>query len=479
MPRISKRGFIWIPRTFTPSYKIYIDNIDVTNDVISSEWTHAIIGLESPCKLTLMDPNGIYADTYVGGETIELKLDFSNGTTKKWEGKLEQPKKKFGQTYILDVVGSHHQSDLLDVTVTEEYTGIKSADTILKELIDEYLTGFTYNNVNNSTTYPTIKWNNKPFWDCVIDLCALAGFDAYIDTDKNTHFFEKESIENTTEAIVWGDSLLEIGHLGIDTIDIRNKIIVYGEDNTGLPIIYETPDSDAQSSIDTYGKKEKVIKDTSIKTYAQAKELGNIELFNHKNLENKGEMNSLLLPDINPGDMIWVTCPPQKVNGQFRIVKYTHYLPVLQTKVIVYKDKTIPLLFKERKKAELSLQKITNPYKMTNSFNLIFDDMSEIDEVLSSTVTVSEGNLKVSVGSTGTMISLIHVSSIDISSVQVKVVGDTLAGVTYLISTDNGDVYTAVNLETLTSIVAGKLLRLKILLTSSSTRIDSVAVLYK
>lgn len=487
MARRRRQAFVWVPREKNTKYTIYINSVDVTRDVINSEWTRSIIGLESPCKLTLIDSDGAYADTYVGGEVVELLLDFSDGTTSQWKGKLERPKKKFGAAYTLEVIGSHYQSDLLDVTVTEEYTKTKSADAILKDLIDNYLNTadtpeYTYDDVKpvpDSIPFPTIRWDNKPLWDCIVDLCNLVGFDCYLDSDKNFHFFERESIENTTDAIVWKDNLLEIVDLGTDTIDVKNRIIVYGEDDTGLPIVYQTPDSDATISQSTYKLKEEIIKDTSIKTYENAKEIGDAELSLQKDTSTKGEIRSIILPDINPGDVIWITNPIQKVHGQFRIVKYTQFLPIEQTKVIITKEKTIPQIFKDRKKAELQLQKITNPFKMTNSFNFPFDDLSNIDEILSQDVTVAESNLKISSGSVGTMISNLRTATENITQVHLKVIGDALAETTYWASSDNGDTYTQINLETLTYIPTGTQLRLKVILNNTNTRVDSIALLYK
>ncbi len=472
MPQRRKQAFVWVPRAKNTRYSIEISGVDVTRDTISSEWTRSIIGLESQCKLTLIDSDGTYADTYVGGEIIELKLDFADGTRSQWKGTLDRPKKKFGAAYFLEVIGSHFQSDLLDPTVTEEYLQTKTADDILKDLVDTYLVGslagHTYVNVEPSTTVPTIRWDEKPLWDCIVDLCELVGFDCYLDSDKDFHFFARESIENELDAIVWKDNLLEIVDLGTDQIDIKNRIKVNGEDDAGLPIIYETGT----------GNKVKVIKDTSIKTYEQAKELGDAELALNQTSTTKGEVRSIILPDLNPGDLIWITNPIQHVQGQFRLVKYTHFLPIEQTKVIIAKEKTIPQIFKDRKKSELQLQKITNKFKMKHSYNFPFDDLSNIDATLSENIEVSEGKLKISSGAIGTMISNLRNTTENVNFVHLKSIGDSIAGVTYWVSTDNGDKYKQITLETKIGVTVGTQLRIKIILTDTSSRLDSLAALY-
>lgn len=473
----TKEFKIWLPRTQNPYYSIEIDGVDVTTEVLDAEFTNGILGIECPCKVTLIDPNGTYAKLYGGGETIEFFLDFVDGTTSSWKGTLETPKKKFGETYLLELIGSNYQSDLLDITVTEEYIDTP-ADDVLKDIINKYLTGYTTTNVATSDDNLTIKWNNKPLYDCIIDICSNVGFDCYVDTDKDVHFFEQESISNTNESIVWNNNLREIISFGTDNIDIKNRIIVYGEDETGLPIVYQVDNAASQA---TYGVKEKVIKDSSIRTYEQAKGQGDGILAQEKEKSNKGEFRCLLLPYLNPGDMIWTTHPIQDIHGEYRIIQYTHKIHGQETNVIISKIKTIPGLFKDRKKAELATENITNPYKMTGSLNLTFDDDTEYDAVASSGVETSEGKLKMESGvGTGIMVSNRRTEANNITTVHLKIIGDYLAGATYKISTNDGGTYEDVNLEEeiiLNS--SGKNLRLKITITEENTRVDSVVVMYK
>lgn len=470
MPQIRKRAFIWIPRKKTTAYSIEISGVDVTRNCISSEWTRAIVGLESQCKLTLVDASGTYADTYTGGEVIELKLDFSDGSTSQWKGKLDRPKRKFGNAYTLEVIGSHYQSDLLNTMVTEEYTGNLSYDNVVKDLVDSYLTGYTYTNVLSFTGKFEGSFDNKPFHDCILDVCDQANADCYIDSNKDFHFFPRESLEITADAIVWGDNLLEVENLGTDELDVKNRIKIEGEDANGLPVVYETYSG--------AGDKELYIKDTSIKTYEQAKKRGDAELSLQQAKATKGEVTSLILPDLFPGGMIWITYPPQKVHGQYRLVKYTHYLPNEQTKVVVAKDSTIPQIFRDRKKTELKLAKSNNPYRMTGSYNLTFDDYANINTTTSETITLSNSKLSIT-SATGTMITLPRVTSSAVTQIHLKVVGEGLSSATFSLSTDGGDTYQTINLETLTSVTSGTSLVLKVYITSSTTLIDSIALLYK
>lgn len=477
MPDINREFKIWLPSSWTPAYYIYIDGEDVTSEVMSAEFTHGIVGTDCICKISLINAQGEYSNSITGGETIELKADMEEGTTSIWKGTLDAPKKKFGATYQLDVVGSHYQSSLLDITATEEYTEQLSSD-IISNLITSYMTGYAITGVEATTEPTTIKLSNKPLHDCVLDICDISECDAYIDSEKIVYFFAKESNVSEDVALIWNDTLLEISDFGTDQVDIKNRIIIYGEDNAGLPIIYQADDTTSQTS---NGIKEKVVKDSSVKTYEQAKAMGDGLLEQEKSAANKGEMTGLFAPSLKPGDMIWISHPVLGIEDTFRVVKFTHKFPELTTSIVISKDKTVPALFKERAKADLAKENLSNPYKMTGSFNLDFDVESDYDSGASSTISISESKLQIASGSElGIMVSKRREASSDITSVHLKVNGDVLSGATYYVSVNDGEDWEQLSAEELTTLSStGTNLRIKINMTNTSTRIDSVAVLYK
>lgn len=477
MPRRKIPTFIWIPKEKNTSYSITIDGEDVTADEISSEWTRALIGNESICKLTLIDTDGTYQAKYTGGEVIELKLDFGSGTLSQWKGTLDAPRIGAGDAYDLELVGSHFQEDLLDVTVTEVFNGENTADEILQILTDKYLIGFTYNNVLASTTKPTKTWENISFWDCVLELCEEAGFDAYVDSDKDIHFFERGSIDNNDEAVVWSDNLLAINNFGTNRVDIRNRIIVYGETGSGMPIVYQADDLDSQ---DQFGIKEMIIKDSNIKTREGAKNTADSELANRRALASYGDCNCIILPELRLGENTFFIHPPQNIHDRFKPVSYTHYLPNEATTVVFQQKKTIPLLFKQRKNAEVSQQNLLNPFRMTNSYPFEFDDESNIDLVSSSNILISESNLKVASGTTATMVSKTLNVDKDVSYVHIKVTGNVLTGARFYINAIDTSQWQLIPRDTETIVAApGKFLRLKIEIDSASTLVESCVVMFR
>lgn len=477
MPQRKQQGFIWVPKPKDTVYSIWIDGEDMTSEFISASFTSALIGFGADCTITLIDSDGALSEKYQGGEEIELKLDFNDGSTSQWKGTLERPKRRSVGAYLLEIKASPYQADLLDITVSEQYSGNATSSEILIAIITKYLPGFTYANVSASDTRPTIKWDNKPFWDCVVDLCNVSGYDCYVSPNKDFHFFLQASRNNDDEAIVWDDNLIAMDGLGPDIVDIRNRIIVYGDDGSGLPIYYQADDLASQQST---GKiKEKIIKDSSISTYQQAKELGDAELARLKSTVTSGNATCIILPDIRLGEMTYVIHPVLKVHNRYRVVKYTHYLPDETTTAVFSLEKNIPLLFKERKNAELATEKIINPYGMQHSYNFTFDGYTNVDEALSDHIMVSEGFLKVSEGTSGTMISKLRIAESDITKVYVLVVGDYISDSTYQVSTDDGKNWTDIILDSQITVPPGRKLRLKAIVGSANTWIDSILVGYK
>jgi hypothetical protein len=471
LPSREYQGWIFIPKDLVDDYTIYLDGVDVTADVISSEWTKGLFGYESKCELELID-DGNYSNSITGGETIELKF----GSTSRWKGQVDKPKKRFGQTYTLGVTGSHFQNNLLNIMVTESYDGTMTDDAILKDLVSIYLTGYTTTNVAVSTNSSTINWDEKPLFDCILDLCTNSDFDCYLDEAKDFHFFEKESIENTDDAIIWDDNWLSASDgFGTDENDIRNVVRVYGEDEAGLPVIYETSDSTSETAS---GTREKVIKDSNIKNYTHAKQVGDATLAQNKDKEEKGEMDSLLIDTIQPGQLLWISHPIQHIHGQYRVVKYTHKLPILQTTTVISNETKIPTIFKDRKAAEQRQEGLTNPYGMISSFNCSFLNLNGVDTTLSSNIGITDGSLYMTLAN-GVMITNNKTESSNRTYFQLKVNGDVLAGNTYEVSTDGGSTFTAINLETETLLTAGTSIRIKITLTDANTRISGICLLMR
>ena len=468
--------FVWFEETRITKWSILIKGINIRDDIISGKFTRGLIGEEMGCEIDLENSGEKYTGEFSAGNIIQFKMDFSDGSTVQWEGKLESLKNQFsGIGIILKIKGSHYTSALLDKTVIKEYTNSIISD-ILKNLIDTFLTGFTYNNVQTiNIVVDKIKWNNKPFLDCVIDLMKLGNADCFVDNSKDFNFFTKNSITNENEAVVRDQTLIDLNDFGTDSVDVRNKIRVHGEAG-GLPVLHTSSDTSSQTVYDT---KEKIITDTSLTDETQAEELSNAERDVLKEPPTRGNPTTFFMRQLVPGHLTYVVFPPLDITAPYRLAKYTFFVPNETMELSFNEEIGIPQLFKERIKKDIGQETITNPFNMDYSYNFTFDDLSKVDETESINITVSNGKLKVKSGSSGTMISLTKTTPVTVTSVHLLVVGEVLGNTKFYISADNGVNYQEVTVNTLTNLTnTGNQLKLKIELNSSTTEIDSAAILY-
>lgn len=475
MPRSTTMGFRGLhllPRVKKYFIAITVAGTDITRaGILKSEFTRSVCPEIGSFKIKLINTDGRWS-VFKEDDEVILKFDLVDGSTQRFKGLIQNIiNKQQASGPELEITGGHVSNELLDITVTESYTGDKSADDILKEIVDNYLTGYTYANVNVSSVSPTINWSNKPFWDCVHDLVKLTEYDAYVDDDKDFHFFVRKSIENNNEAIVWNDTLIKVEGLGTRGITQKNKILVYGEDKTGLPVI---------STVGT-GTKEKVVRDSNVKTVSQADETGDAEFSLESTPELEGKADSWALPSLSPGDKIWISYPPMKITDQYRVINYTHKYPMFQTKVVIQRKRDLPDIFKEREEKELALETITNPHKMSNSWNFVFDDLTELKS-FDSNIGVTDSKLVLSSGTEGIATSVQKGTSFDITEVHLRVVGENFGDTEFNLSTQGGadGTYQGLTPESLNSIsTPGNELVLQIKIKNALTKIDGLVVMYK
>lgn len=483
MPRNAsegRRGFIWLPREGSLTWSITVNDVDVTTNIMDAEFEWGVCPEVGQFKVKLINADGAYNNQFSHTQVVKLKMDFSDGSTEVFRGKIDKIEDKYGQTYTLDISGGHITKDLLDTTVTESYDGSSTITEILDDIIGTYLTDYQSDVDATSSVKPTINWDEKPFWDCVNDLRKIADADAYVEpaaTGPNKiKFFDKNSVENNNEAVIWNDTLIELRGLGIQTLTTKNKIRVYGDDGTGLPVLATVNNAASQTE---YGIKEQTIFDSKISKTDEAEEFGNAELNIAASPSSEGEADCFILPSLVPGDKIWVTNPPIGITGQYRAYKFKHKLPNEYTTVILGQERKVAQIFKRRVEKELALTNVTNPYKMTGSVNYTYDNEENIASK-DSNVSISNGKISLSSGSQGVITHTTVTLSSEITAVHLKAIGNNLVGTDFELSTDGGANYEPINLNALTELTnPGDTFVLKTTIQSSNTEIDSVAVLHK
>ena len=478
MARRRRRGFVVIPPNRKTKWTCTIKGTDISDFILSASFPHGIITEELICEINLDNSGEDFTNLFAARDTIEFKMDFTDGTTVQFKGEVEEIKSAIeGGFFNLKIKGAHFTAQLLDVLVTKEFIGAKLSD-IRTDLISTYLTGFTSTNVETNETTIDIKFVNKALLDCLIELDIQGDEDTYIDFDKDFHTFKRESKENLNIHFTPDDSLIQLRGLGTDSAEVRNKITVYGEVGD-LPVIHVSEDSASQT---TFRTKESVITDNTIIDEAQAKTVGDASQTQLKDPKSQGSVLSLFWTGINPGDKAYVISNPHKIHDLFRIVKFTFRVPEETLEVFFNQERSIPKLFKDRIRKEQGQERIVNPFNMTRSFNFTFDDESKIDSASSSNFTLEDGVLRKGSGETGIMISIKKDTDISANSMSLSIIGTELDGATYSFQADSQAEFQTIsaNSTSETSITtSGKEIKLKITITSANTRIDSAGLYWK
>lgn len=478
-PRRREQQFVWIrPKTRRPKWSVTIDGVNVSKYLLDGSCDRGLIAEELLFQCTLNNNGGTFTDRFTQGHEIVVYRDYVDGSTAFFKGFVEEVKSKVNnQGFNYEIKGAHYTAKALDVTITKSYTGSAVSD-IRADLMSN-LSGFTSNNVVSNSSTLSLSFNGKPLLDCLALVDLQAGEDCFVDNDKDLHSFTKESVNVENEAVFYRDALIELHGLGSDGVDVRNNVRVEGEAG-GLPVLYTSGDSGSQSS---FGVKTAEVKNSSIKDESDAQSLSDANVSQQKSPPVFGSADCYPLMDFSPGGMLWVVSPPHKVHSRFRVVKETFYFPKVASTVYFSQVRGVPKLFKDRILKEQGQEKLTNPFDMTHSYNFVFDDDSKIDVSSSSNYSLSEGNVLKGSGETGVVVSDVKSTPVTVNSVHLLVRGDNLSGTTFrvrasnAVSWDDADVVGVDSLVSLSS--SGKELSLRIEITGSTTRIDSVALLYK
>lgn len=471
--------FIWIPKSKTYRCKVTINDNDETSNVIESSFKmSATVGIGN-FKVKMLNPDGILSKVYKEGDIVKFFGDIEDGTKLQFVGRVDYAKNSISQDgEFLELEGRHISYILTEVLVNESFVDTEVSE-ILKALISKYTQGFTYNNVQATDKIISITWNYRPFWDCVKTLCSYVNYDCYVDNQKDFHFFPANSILNTDEAIVEGDNLIKNEDWGKDIYYERTRVMVMGEDDVGMPILYTAEVGTGEEAREIF------IKDTSANTYEQVKSIAEAKLVELTNIPPQAKVTALGLVDIAPGDNIWVSIPRQEIHGIYKILEYTHKFgrKGWQTECLIEKEiKGVEQILEERVRKEVEIQDAKNPNKMFYSFNFTFNDSKNIQTMVG--CKIENGKLKLQYGeTTGIMLSKTIEHKDNISKLELRYEAVNIGDSVIQVSVNGG-----LNWEVLPRGVlfepsfVGNKLRVKVTLNSTSLNpspeIDSLAVFY-
>lgn len=492
--------YVWIPPSYDPIFKIEVtdsegNNYDVTDLIIEGEYTDGITDTIGNFNFKIDNSTQSYNNIFNPYNIINIYLDYgTTATTKRFSGYLERVSK---QEHNLVLTGRNLSAKYVGKNIT--YSDINAARSLILSKIllryfdadgdpdlndpDAFYTGTEISQVNleSDTGTMTVNYFDKPFWEVVSEICQAGNYDAYINVNGDFNYFSSGSRLNTTEAVVHEYNLISTGDFAPDAQSVYNKIKVYGADIGGIPVIYTASDTTSQAS---YGVKELKIEDSSITTTEQAQARADYELSINKDPVTIGEVTSLGLPTIAPGQMIRISDPLNGLNPTYyKIQKFTHKFSndePFQTTLTLYKERTsIPNILKKRIKFESEVTANKNQYELDYShiFDFQEDSGSHTNTQISINSSTGAGELKTDGSASGTWISDTITLTSNIIGIEPRIEGNNLSGVQIAISTDAGVVFHPIVSGTST-IPSGKYIQMKIILNSASTIINGVGFLY-
>jgi len=180
-------------------------------------------------------------DIAVAPKTGEEVL-IEEGTIKLFSGRILSKEESFLPPNLLkySVECIDHSRDLDKKLVFESYKNQKAGD-IYKHIIDNYTTGFTYNNVSDGPIISEIAFDFVQVSEVLTKIAEICGYEWYVDYDQDIHFFAKNTYPAPFQL---DDNQANYKDLIINTniSQLRNRIYVKSsalEDTFGEIFIYD------------------------------------------------------------------------------------------------------------------------------------------------------------------------------------------------------------------------------------------------
>jgi WD40 repeat protein len=174
----------------------------------------------------------------IPGEAVLIE----EGSNKLFSGRILSKEESFLPPNLLKypVECIDHTRDLDKKLVSESYKNQKAGD-IYKHIIDNYTTGFTYNNVSDGPIISEIAFDFVQVSEVLTKIAEICGYEWYVDYDQDIHFFAKNTYPAPFQL---DDDQVNYKDLIINTniSQLRNRIYVKSsalEDTFGEIFIYD------------------------------------------------------------------------------------------------------------------------------------------------------------------------------------------------------------------------------------------------
>lgn len=477
-----RKSYAWIPPQDTAAWKITVESggveEDITNDITSFKMSDGVTEVVGDFEFNVLDPDERFKNKWTGNEVVRYYSDYAaDATTLRFKGIIEKPS---NQGNRLRVKGRSRSSILLSRLVTKEYNSSNASD-VVKDLVESYGESFNTDNIESVTTPITTTWFEKPFWECIQEVCDSADADCYVDADDSFHFFKVGSRKNTGEAVVHESNLFEVLDFYPDVTQVKNRIKVYGSEEEGTSILYTAEDIKSQTRNFV---REEFSRDDNITKQIHAKNIAEAKLRKKKDPPQVGVVECMLLASIQPGEKVRISAPGDNMTPRFYdVLSFEHiidYEGEIMTKLHINKEpRTTSVVLRDiTRRQNQSTTSPVNPQQLKFSTNELFnEDTGSYD---SSEMIIDNGKLRLAAAvPQSTWISDTVSADSNVTKAYLVTNGESLDGATFEVSNNGGTSYKSISKnQSVTFEESGKSLRLRITISNEDTRIDSYAIQY-
>lgn len=373
--------------TYRPYFAVKLVKNGVTRDV-----THDLLKLSVRKKkggvwqsTVLLNNSGRgYNFSLTGGELVKIYLDYVDGTTLFYQGKMGKP--LFGLNMELGVhaiLHSRQTPELVDDKISASFTDNQANLAIQSVLDNNFPNLITTNNMPSGLPTVTLDLREASGIEAIKKILDQIGYSFYIDADLDLHVFQAKSEVNSEHVISYGVNLSSVSGFGIELDFIKNKIKVYGGNVEGdANLFYLATKEDTTEQASSWTRTE-IIEDNSIQSNTEA-EATALAVLNENNASNPpsegmlGVVHGLL--SLQPAQMQECLVPDCNVDGFYEVTEITHTLDRDGLKAQVYAGRERPgmdTLFRKQNKRTDGVRIFQNPNGMKNSKIFLFEDLAD------------------------------------------------------------------------------------------------------
>lgn len=210
---------------------VYINSIDKTTSI---QWRTFKIKDYINDKVNTCNFSVISYGDRTFAPTIGHSVVCYDGSTKIFSGSIVRINRRAEagiEYYECECIDNTR--DLDRKLVAQNYTNM-SVEDIIKDLIDDYTTGFTYVNVECNVLVKSISFNYLPVSKCIEKLAKITNYYWYVDYEKDVHFFSQGTnpatfnLDENSGKFIW-DSL----QIKEDLTQLKNSVRVKGGEIIG------------------------------------------------------------------------------------------------------------------------------------------------------------------------------------------------------------------------------------------------------